>query len=74
MNAAGPLYIPRIPERGLVIRLMDMPGEKTAMFMKTAKAAVAESINRGGVLVAKLGITVFPNNWTSPEKVDTPKR
>lgn len=41
---------------------MDMPGEKAAMFLKTAKSAVSESINLGGVLAVKLGMTVFLNN------------
>ena len=39
-----------------------MSGKKLAAFLKTAKLAVSELINRGGVLAAKLGITVFPDN------------
>lgn len=40
----------------------NMSGKKLAAFLKTAKLAVSELINRGGGLAAKSGITVFPNN------------
>ena len=42
-----------------------MPGEKMAIFLKTAKAEVSKSINQGGILAMKSGITVFPNNVPS---------
>ncbi|MCK5241691.1 transposase [bacterium] len=43
-------------------RELDVSGTKLASFLKISQSAVSESIQRGEVLAAKLGITVLPNN------------